>query len=466
MAFSPRTSESFGKVFERSPYSVQDPLVKVQWVAKGNNIVFGRNLAHENYENLIYLGKIFETTVGKSYLGADAWMDVTFPHIMYVTGTRGSGKSFDLGVLVEGISTLARPSPVQNGVTPITSIIIDTQSQFWTLRFAPREQIDANRLQLGELQRWNIAPNHLSNSVVFAPPQSTKFLGDERELTIRPKDVTHSEWCSFLGQEVYGPQGHILAATLEAMGDRNFEISDLVAYISNDRHWPNVAEASRNVLVYRLGDYAQTGLFSKQGFSIRDLLVPGQCSILLLRDLRNEDKALITAIIARQLFQVMGAFHTRRKVTKFFGENGQPEEDLPSKVWLVIDEAHVVAPKEGPSPARDALVEYVKRGRDAGLSLVLATQQPSAVDDRILSQVNLTLNHRLTFQSDIAAAMSRIPTKMVGALKVNGSSLSDFGDMMRILESGQCFIGDHSTSRTMMLQVRPRISAHGGYSPL
>ena len=41
--------------------------------------------------------------------------------------------------------------------------------------------------------------------------------------------------------------------------------------------------------------------------------------------------------------------------------------------------AHVVAPKDQNSPARDALIEYVKRGRDAGLSLVMATQQPSAI---------------------------------------------------------------------------------------
>ena len=36
--------------------------------------------------------------------------------------------------------------------------------------------------------------------------------------------------------------------------------------------------------------------------------------------------------------------------------------------------------------------ENVKRGRDAGLSLVLATQQPSAVDSKILSQVTTVMS--------------------------------------------------------------------------
>ena len=125
----------------------------------------------------------------------------------------------------------------------------------------------------------------------------------------------------------------------------------------------------------------------------------------------------------------------------------------------------MVAPRDQISPARTALVEYVKRGRDAGLSLVLATQQPAALDDRILSQVNITLSHRLSFQSDINAAVNRIPTKSVKSMKLSGTSLTDFGDMIRVLDAGQCFLGDQGSSRAVLVQIRPRVSAHGGYSP-
>ena len=124
-----------------------------------------------------------------------------------------------------------------------------------------------------------------------------------------------------------------------------------------------------------------------------------------------------------------------------------------------------MAPSGEVSAARSALVEYVKRGRDAGLSLILATQQPSALDDRILSQVNVAFSHRLSFQSDINAAVNRIPTKSVRSMKFGGTSLSDFGDMMRVLDAGQCFLGDQASSRTVLVQMRPRVSAHGGYSP-
>ena len=464
MSFSSKSGERFGTVIDKSPYAVEDPLVKVQYVSKGQNVVFGRALKGEDYSNLLYVGKILETTKGRSYLGADAWLDTTFPHVIYITGTRGSGKSFDLGVLVEGISNLAAPSPIQNDVKPITSIIIDTQSQFWTLGYAPRDAIPANKMQLDELKRWNLAPNSLAKVRVYAPPGTTTFLGTEKVLQIRPKDVKAEEWCALLGQEVYSSQGHIISTTLDALGDADYEISDILDYIANDINWPTVAESSRNAISYKLDDYRRTNLFSANGLRVKDFLEDGVCNILTLRELRNEDKSLITAVIARNLFSILGKHHNQKKTASFFQKPFE-SEGTPDRVWLVIDEAHVVAPSDQISPARGALVEYVKRGRDAGLSLVLATQQPSALDDRILSQVNVTFSHRLSFQSDINAAVNRIPTKSIGVMKFSGTNLSDFGDMVRVLDAGQCFLGDQASSRTVLIQIRPRVTAHGGYSP-
>lgn len=464
MSFSTKSSERFGKVLEKSPYGVDDALVKIQHVQRGNNVVFGRALKGEDVSNLIYIGKILETTKGRSFLGADAWLDTTFPHVIYITGTRGSGKSFDLGVLVEGISQLSEPSTVQNDVKPITSIIVDTQSQFWTLGYAPREAIQANKFQLEELERWNLKPNRLANPCIYAPPGTTTFLNTEMTLQLRPRDVRAEEWAALLGQEIYSSQGHILSVTLEALDEQDFEIDDMIAYIADETNWPNTAESSRNAISYKLDDYRRTNLFSSGGLKMKDLLKEGTCNILSLRELRNEDKSLITAVIARSLFDILGKHHNKKKTASFF-QNPFDDDGTPDRVWLVIDEAHVVAPSNQLSPARAALVEYVKRGRDAGLSLVLATQQPSALDDRILSQVNVTFSHRLSFQSDINAAMNRIPTKSVKSMKLSGTNLSDFGDMMRVLDAGQCFLGDQASSRAVLLQVRPRVSAHGGYSP-
>jgi hypothetical protein len=465
MSFAADQQDKFAAVFDRSPYQSADPIVKIQHVQKGNNVVFGRTLSGENVEKLVYLGKILEnTTGGRNYLSADAWLDVTFPHVIYITGTRGSGKSFDLGVLLEGVSRLKSNSPIQNAVQPICSIVIDTQSQFWTLNYQPNPAVPENGLQLDELKRWNIAPNALANCQLLLPPNSDPITGTERTFQIRASDVRHEEWCALIGEHVYSPQGHVLGQAIEGLGDKQYLLEDLIAYIADGNNWGAVPDSSRNALVYKLEGYKRTGLFGENGIDVAGLLKPGLCSVFLLRDIRNEDKALICAIIARQLSTIMGAHHKRAKVSKFF-DKPDANDGLPDKVWLFIDEAHVVAPSGSPSPATEALIDYVKRGRDAGLSLVMATQQPSAVDDRILSQVNITFSHRLTFQADINAVMNRVPTKLLKELKYSGKEISEFGDMLRYLEAGQCFLGDHNTSRTVLISIRPRITSHGGYSP-
>jgi len=462
MAFSNKLADGFGKIIEQSPYTALDPIVKSNYISKGRNLIFGRS-GNPEPRDLLYLGKVLETATGSSLLGADAYLDTSFPHVAYITGTRGSGKSMDLGVLLEGLNTLAAPSPISLDVTPVSTFLIDTQSQFWTLRYAP--QGDEGARQLQQLAAWNLTPTPLARTRIFVPPSAVSFMGDEVPLKLRPRDVLHEEWCGLLGQEVYSPQGHLLAEVLGKLTGRDFEVDEMIRLLREGRFTTTIAETSRNVVIYRLVDYSRTELFSANGISVEDLLVAGQCNIFMLRDLRDEDKALVTALLARQLFTIMGRYHQQRRVSDFFQKEA-PGKKLPSRVWLLVDEAHVVCPSQGSSPARAALVEYVKRGRDAGLSLVLATQQPSAVDDRVLSQVNLSLSHRLTFQSDINAAIARIPTKILTEMRVSGTKVSDFGDILRLLEAGQCFIGDHATSRAVLIQMRPRITAHGGQSPI
>lgn len=88
MAFSNKLSESFGKAIEQSPYVALDPIVKSNYSPKGKNLIFGRAAVAESPEDLLYLGKVFETATGTSLLGADAWLDTKFPHVIYITGTR------------------------------------------------------------------------------------------------------------------------------------------------------------------------------------------------------------------------------------------------------------------------------------------------------------------------------------------------------------------------------------------
>ena len=465
MSLTRITQDKFATVFDKSDFQSGDPFVKLQRIQKGNNIIVGGKPIDGTHDGLVYIGKVIENTVGKNYLGGDIWLNTSFPHVIYITGTRGSGKSFDLGVLMEGIGTLGEKNAIQNARPDIATILIDTQSQFWTLAFPPNPEIPENQSQLEHLKEWNIKAGNLEKIRLLIPEVTDRIIGTEEVFYLAVDQVRHEEWCHLIREEVYSPQGHVLSKTLELLSKQShYTIEDMINCIGDQDLWENVADSSRFAVIYKLDDYRRSGLFGAKGLNLQHILESGQTTVFMLRDLRDEDKSLVTSVIARQLFNLMGEHHKQLKVDRFFGRE-RPDENMPSRVWLLIDEAHVVAPNDSPSPARSSLIEYVKRGRDAGLSLVLATQQPSAVDTRILSQVNLALSHRLTFQNDIVAATNRIPTKLLKKLGFGGVELKEFGDMLRWLGAGRGLIGDHSTSRVILSQIRPRITSHGGYSP-
>ena len=73
--------------------------------------------------NAIYLGKIAEA----DYMSKDLWLDIESAHVVYIMGSRRSGKSYTLGTIAEGLSSNnLSTGNVQNGV-----LILDTLNLYW-----------------------------------------------------------------------------------------------------------------------------------------------------------------------------------------------------------------------------------------------------------------------------------------------------------------------------------------------
>ena len=58
-------------------------------------------------------------------------------------------------------------------------------------------------------------------------------------------------------------------------------------------------------------------------------------------------------------------------------------------------------PSERRTSAGEMLVRFVREGRNYGLSFMVATQQPTALDRRLLARVDTIIAHKLTVQGDI-----------------------------------------------------------------
>lgn len=118
--------------------------------------------------------------------------------------------------------------------------------------------------------------------------------------------------------------------------------------------------------------------------------------------------------------------------------------------WLVVDEAHV--PFDGVAAA--ALRQLLTRGRQPGVSLLAATQRPSALPDVAHSQADLLVAHRLTNRADREALAASRPSYMDGT----------FAERMPT-RPGEALVVDDATESVHALQVRECETPHGGESP-
>ena len=118
--------------------------------------------------------------------------------------------------------------------------------------------------------------------------------------------------------------------------------------------------------------------------------------------------------------------------------------------WLLVDEAHVCFD----GVAANSLRQVLTRGRQPGVSLVAATQRPSALPDVAHSQADLLVAHRLTNREDREALAASRPSYMDGT----------FAERMPT-ESGEALVVDDATESVHALQVRERETQHGGDSP-
>jgi hypothetical protein len=431
----------------------------------GESVILGRSseyLEKHDNEGTLYVGRICE--MAESYYGRKVLVDAIQPHKIYICGKTGSGKSFTMGVIAEELASLN----MNMGV-----IIVDPMGVFWSMKFPCREK------DFDSLKEWGLQPKGFSNVKVFVP---VGFFDKASEGTrdavfaIRPNELSAEDWCNTFGLDIYGsPQGALLIEVIECLKkgytaeidgrqksvapQENYTIDNMIECV---KYSPNFANKYRSdsvrALVMHLDAAKNWGVFSTKATPIQSLSVANQVSVVDISFLKDYSRALVVGILARKILEERTKYLRYIKAAELGGKPMEQPRDITEIpiTWLMVDEAHILAPSNGKTVASEALAEYAKRGRMPGCALVLATQQPYATDDRILSQVDILITHNLSFLDDISAFRARAPSFLTG-------ELSDQG-FIRRLPVGAAIIADQSTSseRAFVMYVRPRVSEHAG----
>lgn len=411
-------------------------------------------------EAALHIGRVAE----QSFLEKNVFLDSLNPHVVFVCGARGSGKSYALGVIAEELSRKNENVGV---------VVIDPVGVFWSMRFPNREK--GEREALG---KWGLEPKGLDNLMVFIPKGKEKETPKgtyDATFSIRPSLLNSSDWCLTFGIDRFSPTGLLLEQALEKVENgfltveeekirgkgKEYSIDDIVFCLENDSELNSRERGykpdSIRALVSRFEAAKSWGVFDSTGTPLTELSRERQLSIIDTSFLDDNVTALIIGILARRILAARKISTRKEAAQKFEMEDDELLEFEIPPTWLFIDEAHTLIPSGNvKTPATKGLIEYVKQGRRPGCSLVFATQQPSAIDTKVLSQLDVIMAHKLIFNDDIKAVYKRTPTIIPHKFKANR--------LIKTLPVGSALTGDRreESSRAFVLKFRPRLSQHEG----
>ena len=205
-------------------------------------------------------------------------------------------------------------------------------------------------------------------------------------------------------------------------------------------------------------------VFSEKGTPISELVKPGQSTIIDLSMYASigsfNVRALIIGLVGKRLFVERMKSRKDEEIQAIHYGNNYLNFDIKREmplVWIFIDEAHEFLPREGKTSASDTLIQLLREGRQPGISLVLATQQPGKIHTDAMTQSDIVISHRVTAKPDIEALNSIMQSYLYESIK---SKLDDLPKL-----KGSAILLDDNSERIYPIQIKPKFTWHGGEAP-
>jgi len=436
--------------------------IKAFFVLGMYEIVIGRSEKDRKsfgLDGTILLGKHFVKMGQVTSLYNPILLDVARSHIVFVCGKRGSGKSYTLGVIAEGMATL--PEEISKN---LSVIILDTMGIYWTMKYA-------NKKDENLLDEWGIKAAGFDVRI-FTPTGyydefRKKGIPTDFPFSIIPSEFDAADWCMTFEIPLNSSMGVLIERVISNLNERkkNFSISDIIKEVKADK---KVEQNVRDAVENRFVSAEKWGLFSEKGTALKDLILPGKITILDVSCYATlpgskEISALVISLVAQKLFRErmvarrIEEFESIKNASTFFEEE-IPEKEKKPLVWLMIDEAHEFLPKDGKTSATHALLTVLREGRQPGISLVLASQQPGQIHTDVMTQSDTVISHRITAKVDIEALGALMQSYMRKGLD------AQLDDLPRV--KGAALIFDDTNERIYPMMVRPRFTWHAGEAPV
>lgn len=373
--------------------------------------------------------------------GRDTMLAVDKARAVFACGKRGTGKSYSLGNIIEEVA---------ENMSDTVPLVVDPMGIYWTMN-------EPNDRQKDLLWDWGMQPQGFDTTVLVPGDPIERYgrdVYDEMErrglkiqsLRLNPSDISPDGWCELFDLNINKPMGIALYRAVRSLSEDTdfFNLADLVEEVEYDE---KANERTVDALINRLEMAREWGIFSDSYTEMWDVLDPTRVNVLdvsVLDPGKYGLRNLVVYVLTKKIFDDRANARRREELSL--------DSDVP-KVWLFIDEAHNFAPSGSSSLAKDTLIRWIKEGRQPGLSLAIATQQPSAVASDVVSQMDFILCHKITTRTDIQSLNELSQEYMGNQLKTYIKKIDKVGEAVCV---------DDEREVVKQVQMRPRKSQHGG----
>ncbi len=425
------------------------------------NIIVGRDESDKRKfgdKGLVFIGKQYVKMGELTSLSNRMLLDVARSHVILVAGKRGSGKSYSLGVIAEELSNL--PEDVSSN---IASLIFDTMGIFWTMKYANEKEDEL-------LREWQQEAKKLPVKIFvpfgFTEDYEKKGIPVDKSFALDVRELSADDWCITFGLEFTNPIAIVIERIVTELQEKtkSYDIDNIIDAIKEDKE---AAKQERDAAINLFGGAKAWGVFAsreEKSTTTRELVQGGRTTIIDLSCYSSVGlfniRALVIGLISRKLFKERMSARKKEEVEAV--RHGldylyyKEKREMPL-VWIFIDELHEFLPEKGRTAATDALIQLLREGRQPGISLVGATQQPGAIHRDIMTQSDIVISHRVTAKPDIDALNLITQTYLLEDIKSYMNNLPAL--------KGSAIILDDNSERIYPMRIRPRFTWHGGEAP-
>jgi len=396
-----------------------------------------------------YIGKHIVGEGEETHLTNKIVLDLLRPHIILITGKRGSGKSYCGGVIMEELALL--PEAFRKN---LTTVVIDTMGIYWSTKLP-------NEAQLILLDKWGMKAKGLEDRTKVYVPFKQKKSFEEADIpvdfgiSIPPYEFSAEDWTLAFNLPMTNPIAISLQRVVNRLTKRGekFQIDDLISEIRDDRA---IDTHTKSALDNMLTVADQWGVFGEEGIRIDEIMKPGMINIFDVSRLRATEawsvRNLLVALIAREIYDQRILARKQEELAKM----GEVElKERKPMVWLIMDEAHQFVPSDTVTVSTNPLLTIVKQGREPGISFVPMTQMPNKIHQDVISQCDMVISHRLTSKNDLDALHA------VSQMYMREDIWKYINELPRGW-MGSAIIIDDNSERLLTVQIRPRYSWHAG----